>query len=80
MDDDDCLHGLDPRWCSICLHGVKREQPYRPETHQRGPRAGDHITMRAKFDSRCSKCGGEISAGDTISLESTDDDQRWVCC
>jgi hypothetical protein len=25
--EDECPHGLDARWCTICLHGVTRPQP-----------------------------------------------------
>ena len=53
MADEECIHGLDPRWCSICLGHDKPE----PLTVV--------FQVRAKYDSsrNCSGCNLPIMKG-----------------
>ena len=54
--DDECLHGLDARWCSICIHGVTKPEP-----------APTIIsTFRARFEGQCRRCDLPIALGSVI--------------
>ncbi len=58
--DDDCIHGLPPQSCTICLH------PYRgPE-----PVTVEHI-FPAGFDGHCPGCNLPISVGQMLCKLST---------
>lgn len=63
-DDDECPHGLDSRWCGVCLHGPMRPQPVTVEA-----------TFAARFDGHCSPCNLPIAAGQIVSKLS---DGRYV--
>lgn len=65
VSDEECPHGLDSRWCSICLHGVSKP-PEQPTVE---------ATFAARFDGYCSPCNLPISAGQVISKLS---DGRYV--
>jgi hypothetical protein len=58
--DDDCIHGLDPRTCSTCLHGVSR--PERPTVEYR---------FVAKHEGQCPECDLPIHVGDPVAKMST---------
>lgn len=53
MSDTECPHGLDTRWCSVCLRGVTKPDP--------SPTVD--CTFRARFDGECRTCDLPISAG-----------------
>lgn len=56
--DEPCVHLLDPRTCTTCLHGVT--PPPEPEAVQGLP-------FRARYDGTCLACGDPITKGvDTI--------------
>lgn len=55
-DDDECPHGLDRRWCGVCLHGPSRPQPVTVEA-----------TFAARYEGHCSPCNLPISVGQVVS-------------
>lgn len=67
---EECTHGLEPAWCTLCLHGPpKRDtRPYR-----KGP------AFEARYESRCIGCGEGIRPGDQI-CKFTDDSYRHETC
>ncbi len=65
-DDDECIHLLDPRTCTICNGRDARE-------HAEARRVV--TTTTAQFASTL-RCGHEVELGDLISLTG---DGRWLC-
>ena len=61
----ECIHGLDPRGCTICIHGVSRPEPV---TVVYGP-------LEASLGGQCSECDLPVVAGQMIVYLSTG---RWV--
>lgn len=59
--DDECIHGLMPISCSICLHGISKAQP--PATIE--------ATFKARYDGICPDCKQNIDAGEVIHKLST---------
>ena len=63
--EDECLHGLEASWCSICIHGIER-----PSIEEAV------ITRTAKFDGFCPVCRSSIyKDSDTIILTTKN---RWI--
>lgn len=60
-DGDECIHGLDPRWCGVCLHGPAKD----PVAQHEPERAGDRFT--AGFEGHCRECDLPIKPGQTIT-------------
>lgn len=56
MSDDECKHGLDPRWCGVCIHGVSKPEPVTVET-----------TFTARYDGFCGNCEGSFASGTRVS-------------
>lgn len=57
MDDgEDCIHGIDPRWCSLCKHPVQ------------GSEVAVEIeaTFAARYDGHCNGCNLPISVGQMV--------------
>jgi hypothetical protein len=54
---EECIHGLDPSWCGVCLDKTRPK----PAPVEIGP------AIAAKYSGRCTfKCGGDIEPGDRI--------------
>lgn len=64
MDDNeyDCIHGLDSRWCSLCLHPEERKEK-RPTVE---------ATFFARYEGQCRGCNLAITAGQVIHRLSND--------
>lgn len=62
MSEDECPHGLDARWCSICLHGITKPEP--PPTIE--------ATFRSRYDGHCPTCNLPITVGEVIHRLSND--------
>ena len=60
-DDEGCPHGLDERWCSVCLHGPSKMATVQTVS-----------TFEAKFDGWCSVCRDVIDKGARICKLSDD--------
>lgn len=58
--DDECIHGLDPAWCSVCLH---------PQAERCAAPAYGAI-FRAHYDGECCECHFSIVRGDLIRVVS----------
>lgn len=58
--DTECPHGLDTRWCTVCLHGPRRPEPVTVEA-----------TFRARFAGDCHGCRLPIAEGAVIHRLST---------
>lgn len=69
MGDDDCIHGLDPRWCGVCLHGVTKPAE--------GPRATGR-RMGSRFESTCTGCHSPVRVGEFIGEVRSGDSVWWV--
>ena len=53
-EDDECKHGLDPRWCSLCLqHGPAKPEPVEVVA-----------VFRARYDGDCPACDLPIRPGE----------------
>lgn len=65
-EDEECPHGLDARWCAVCLHG-----PSKDPVAQREPERVT-TTFAAGFAGHCHECNLPITPGQTIAkLEPT---------
>ena len=60
---EECIHGLDPQTCSICLH-----QDDVPET----------FTATAKYEGRCFICDDLINVGDVITSNDAVHNGAWI--
>jgi hypothetical protein len=54
---EDCIHGLPPEACSLCLHPTQLLKPSAPRSA---------FSFVAKFPGRCGDCGEAIDIGDDI--------------
>lgn len=59
-DAEECIHGLNPTWCSVCLHGISRSEPETVEYY-----------FSAKRDGQCPGCDLPVRVGDRIAKMST---------
>lgn len=69
MSGDECPHGLDARWCSICLHGIPKPEP--------APTI--EATFTARFDGYCQGCHLPVSKGQRIHKLSNDTYRHEGC-
>lgn len=58
-DDQECPHGLDARWCGVCLHGVTRPEPAPTVVR---------VIAAARYGGDCSACDLPIVLGERIAL------------
>jgi hypothetical protein len=76
MASTECIHGLDPAWCSLC----KAPEKKREEKRERAWRWGDVPTgapISAQFAGPCaSECGQRIEEGDIIVY--SDEHGGWI--
>lgn len=56
MSEEDCRHGLDARWCSVCIHGVSK--PEAPSTII--------ATFRSRYPGDCGGCRTPFGVGELI--------------
>jgi hypothetical protein len=70
MSEEECPHGLDRRWCSVCLHGAT--------PRAQGPSAVGRW-FRAVYDGECRACGLPIYIGQQIVRMTDDTYQHAVC-
>jgi hypothetical protein len=56
MSADECIHGLHPTWCAVCLHGVTK--PAAPPTIE--------ATFFARFEGQCHRCDLPIAKATVI--------------
>ena len=62
--DDECVHGMDPSWCSLCLH---------PPRNQHAPvKLGPPFP--ASLAGQCPECDLPINPGQIICRAG----ERWV--
>ena len=54
---EECIHGLDRTWCTLCKH---------PRKHV--VRDSIERTFSARYTSRCPDCGELIEPGDIVHL------------
>lgn len=67
-DENDCLHGLDKRWCAACKDPA-------PNPHAAKPAPTIVATFPARYEGDCDACGFAIEPGQTIHRMS---DDRYV--
>jgi hypothetical protein len=53
---EECKHGLDPQWCSICLHGLPKRDAITVE-----------FVMTAKHPGQCHACNLPVAEGQRIA-------------
>ncbi len=59
--DDECIHGLEPAWCSFCLHpGESTKNPHGDAKYG--------AIFRAHYDGECVECGFPITRGQTVRV------------
>jgi hypothetical protein len=58
---EECKHGLDPTWCSLCLHPGE-DQRNGHEGAEYGP------VFQAHYDGTCADCGFPIVRGQIIRV------------
>jgi len=68
VSDAECIHGLDERWCSICLRGTTK-----PEV------VTVVATFRARFDGHCRSCNLPLHAGE-LATRMSDESYRHEHC
>jgi len=61
----DCPHGLDTRWCGVCLRGVAPKEPL----------VAIEARFAARYDGHCDGCNLSIHVGQRIARLS---DDRYV--
>lgn len=58
---DECIHGLEPSWCSLCLHPG--------ELHKTGHEEASYGAMfKAHYDGTCAECGFPIVRGQLVRV------------
>ena len=63
MTPEECPHGLEPAWCSVCKHGPTRP----PVIKYGGP-------FQANYAGTCGECREPIAAGDWVAHRFADED------
>lgn len=66
MGEEECIHGLDPAWCSTCLH------PSKPQAPQYG------AIFRAHYEGTCIECDFPIQRNDLIRVVSGPVSNRYI--
>lgn len=67
---EDCIHGLDPRTCSTCLHGPLVEEPEQVEGRP----------FVARYSGRCCACEEPITEGVDTIVKTTRDRYLHLEC
>lgn len=58
--DDECIHGMDPAWCSVCLKGPATYSFKEPTVLPEGP------AFPARFPGDCPGCNLPVVEGQII--------------
>lgn len=61
MSDEECKHGLDPRWCAACKAPLPRHEQVDIEA-----------TFAARYEGQCSGCNLPIQVGQVVHRLSTE--------
>lgn len=63
-EEEECIHGLDKRWCAICLHGLSEQY--------RHAQLAVVARFKAMYDGDCPGCDLPILVGQSIVKMSND--------